>query len=77
MRPMAELDRVRERIAYLKWQGIMVLTGLSLFGWLITSADDAPFSRIALALFGVVALTSGILLLHRLIDRRIEKLGNL
>ena len=78
MRPVAELDRVRERIAYLKyWQGIMVVTGLSLFGWLITSADDAPFSRIALALVGIVALTSGILLLHRLIDRRIEKLGNL
>jgi hypothetical protein len=75
---MAELDRVRERIAYLKyWQGIMMVTAISLFGWLITSAEDAPFSRVVLAVIGIVTLTSGILVLHRRIESRIDELGNL
>ena len=78
VRAMAELDRVREQIAYFKyWQGIMMVTAISLFGWLITAAEDAPFSRVVLALIGVVALTSGILVLHRRIERRIDRLGNL
>ena len=35
---MAELDRVREKIAYLKyWQGFMVVTAISVFGWLLTA----------------------------------------
>jgi len=39
---MSELDRIKEQIAYLKyWQGVMVVTDISLVGWLITSADSA------------------------------------
>jgi hypothetical protein len=48
---MAELDRVRERIAYLKlWQGIMVVTDISLVGWLITAGGEAPLKTFALRL---------------------------
>ena len=78
MRAMAELDRVREQIAYLKyWQGIMVVTGISLLGWLMSAVEDAPFSRVMLAVVGVFALTSGVLVVHRHIKRRIDELGHL
>ena len=33
---MSELDRLKEQLAYLKfWQGIMVITDISLVGWLL------------------------------------------
>jgi len=73
---MPELDRVREKIAYLKfWQGIMVVTDISLLGWLLTTADSS--NRVVLAVVGVVSLTLGILALHRQIDRRIDQTGRL
>jgi len=75
---MAELDRVREKIAYLKyWQGFMVVTAISVFGWLMTAADAAPVHIFVLAWAGVIALTLGILALHRQIDRFIDDVGRL
>ena len=39
---MSELDRLKEQLAYLKfWQGIMVVTDISLVGWLVSTADGA------------------------------------
>ena len=74
---VAELDRVREQIAYLKyWQGIMVVTDISLIGWLVTVANPSV-GIFALAFGGAIALTCGIYALHRLIDRRIDELGPL
>jgi 4-hydroxybenzoate polyprenyltransferase len=74
---MSELDRVREQIAYLKyWQGIMVVTDISLIGWLMT-VPGPQVGIFALAFGGAIALTCGIYLLHRLIDRRIDELGRL
>ena len=75
---MAALDRVREKISYLKyWQGIMVVTDISVIGWLITAADNAPIRIFVLAFGGAIALTLGVLALHRRIDRRIDELGRL
>ncbi len=35
---MSELDHLKEQVAYLKfWQGIVVVTDISLAGWLISS----------------------------------------
>ena len=74
---MTELDRVREQIAYLKlWQGIMIVTDISLIGWLIT-AEDTEIKIFALAFGAAIALTCGIYAIHRLIDRRIDELGRL
>ena len=74
---MTELDRVREQIAYLKlWQGIMIVTDISLIGWLIT-AEDTEVKIFALAFGAAIALTCGIYAIHRLIDRRIDELGRL
>jgi hypothetical protein len=75
---MSELDRLKEQVAYLKfWQGIMVVTDISLVGWLVSTADGALPLTIALAIVGVVLLTFGIIMLHRQIERRIDHIGRL
>ena len=75
---MSELDRIKEQIAYLKyWQGIMVVTDITLVGWLLTVGDSASLLIFSLAIAGVIALTLGIVRLHRQIERRIERIGSL
>ena len=75
---MPELDRLKEQLAYLKfWQGIMVITDISLVGWLVSTADSAAASLRFYAIVGVVLLTLGIVLLHRQIERRIDQIGKL
>lgn len=75
---MSELDRLKEQVAYLKfWQGIMVVTDISLVGWLVSTADGARPLTVALAIVGVFLLTFGIVMLHRQIERRIDHIGKL
>ena len=75
---MAELDRVKEQIAYLKyWQGFMIVTNISVFGWLISVADNPPMPNFVFAMLGVIALTFGIVMLHQRIDNRIDRAGEL
>ncbi len=75
---MPELDVVKEQIAYLKvWLGIMVVTDLSLFGWLITNADSASTPMIAYCVTAIVAVTIGIGMLHRRIGLHIRSLRDL
>lgn len=75
---MSELDVIKEQIAYLKvWLGIMVVTDLSLFGWLITNAGQAPLSIMLACIIAIVAITCAIVLLHRRIERQIEGLRSL
>ena len=75
---MSELDRLREQIAYLKfWQGIVVVTDISLAGWLISASDTAALLTFALAVAGVVLLSLGIVILHRQIERRIDQIGRI
>ena len=75
---MSELDRIKEQLAYLKfWQGIVVVTDISLAGWLISASDTAARLTNILAVAGVVLLSLGIVVLHRQIERRIEQIGRL
>jgi len=75
---MSELDVAKEKIAYLKvWLGILVITDISTFGWLITNVATAPALLLWAAVIAVVALTSGIFLVHRRIDRHIQSLRQL
>lgn len=75
---MSELDVAREQIAYLKvWLGILVVTDISTFGWLISSLGAATAILLWAAVITVVALTAGILLLHQRIQRHIESLRGL
>ena len=75
---MSELDRLKEQIAYLKfWQGIVVVTDISLAGWLISASNTAALLTVVLAIAGVVLLSVGIVVLHRQIERRIYQIGRI
>ena len=72
---MRELDYLKEKLAYYKfWQGIVVVTDISLTGWTLSSVDEGPRVRVLLALLGIMLLTSGALLLHRRIADYIEQI---
>ena len=75
---MSELDVAKEQIAYLKfWLGILVVTDISLFGWLLSNVGSANLPPVLGSCFAVVAITVGIVLLHRRIERHIERLREL
>ena len=75
---MSELDVAKEQIAYLKfWLGIMVVTNISLFGWLISNASTANGGLLAAGCVAVVVVTAGIAMLHRRIERQIQDLRGL
>ena len=73
-----ELDHLKEQVSYLKfWQGIVVVTDISLGGWLISASDTAAPLTFVLAVAGVVLLSLGIVVLHRQVERRIDQIGKL
>lgn len=75
---MPRLDRIKEELAYFKfWLGIVVVTDIGLVGWLLVAVDEADRLRIVLAALGIVLLSSAVVLLHREIDRRMERIGKL
>lgn len=75
---MSELDVAKEQIAYLKfWLGILVVTDISLFGWLLSNATSVGLRMMLGGCFAAVAFTLGILFLHRRIERQIQSLREL
>ena len=75
---MSELDVAKEQIAYLKfWLGILVVTDISLFGWLLSNATNADLRLVLGGSLAVVVFTLGIMLLHRRIERQIRSLREL
>lgn len=75
---MSDLDIAKEKIAYLKvWLGILLVTDISTFGWLVSNVNSATTLLPWAAVIVVVALSIGILLLHRRIDRHIQSLKEL
>lgn len=75
---MSELDRLKEQLVYLRfWLGIMVVTDISLVGWLASTVDTATPTLLSFAIVGIVVLSLGIFLIHRQIERRIEHIGRL
>lgn len=75
---MPELDRLKEEVAYLKfWQGVAVVTLVSLAGWLVTSGGNADALPFALAVGGVISLGAAVFVLGRHIRQRIEAIGKL
>jgi hypothetical protein len=75
---MSELDHLREEVAYLKfWLGIVVVTDISLAGWLISSSGTAATYTVFFAVAGLILLSAGIVLLHRRIELRIAKVREL
>jgi hypothetical protein len=75
---MSELDRLKEQLVYLRfWLGIMVVTGITLVGWLISTPTSASPTLWSIGAFGAALLGVGIFLVHRQIERRIDQVGKL
>ena len=75
---MSKLDKAKERIAYLKfWLGVMVVTDISLVGWLVSRAVSAPVHRVLGALVSVAVITTSGFAVHHRVERLIEELEEL
>ena len=75
---MSKLDVAKEEIGYLKlWLGIAVITDISLFSWLVTSANRARIVLVVAASIAVVLLGVFVVSLHNRIARRIRDLEDL
>ena len=75
---MSELERLKERLVYLRlWLGIVVVAEISLIGWIASAVDSASTRLLLLASVTAILLGLGIYLLHRHIERRIDEIGRL
>jgi hypothetical protein len=75
---VSELDRLKEQLVYLRfWLGIMVVTEITVVGWLISTPNTADPVLWSFAAVGAVLLGFGIFIAHRQIKRRIDQIGKL
>ena len=75
---VSKLDRTKEQIAYLRfWLGVMVVTDISLVGWLVSSTGSALTHRVVGALAAVVVITASGFIVHRRVERLIDTLEEL
>ena len=75
---MSEIDRLKEQLVYLRfWLGIMVVTEITLVGWLISTPIAANPALWSIGTFGAIVLGAGIYLVHREVERRIDQIGKL
>ena len=59
------------------WLGVLVVTDISLFGWLISNASGTTVRLLVSGCLAVIAITVGIALLHRRIEQHIQELRGL
>ena len=75
---MSETDFTKEQIAYLKvWLGILVVSDISLIGWLASNIASSSTILIVTVVIAAIAVTAGVVLLHKRIEQRIESLRGL
>ena len=75
---MSQLDVLKEKIAYLKlWLGIIVVTDLSLVGWLLGNYTVANWALIAGDMAAIFVISFGVYVLHKRIEKEIERLKEL
>lgn len=75
---MFQLDVVKETIVYLKfWLGILVVSDITLVGWLLTNAGVASNFKTLGAILGTAAITSAALIVHKRIENMIPTLKEL
>lgn len=75
---MSELDGLREDLAYLKlWLGIMIVTSISLVGWLLSNFGSAHTLLLLGGIIVLICLCSGCLALHRRILEKIQEVRRL
>jgi len=75
---MSQLDVLKEKIAYLKlWLGIIVVTDISLVGWLLGNYTVASGALIVGDVVAISVVSYGIYVLHKRIEKEIERLKEL
>ena len=75
---MSQIDIVKETIAYLKfWLGVMVVSDISLVGWLLTKAGVASDLKTYGAIIGIAIITISALFVHKRIEYLISTLKEL
>lgn len=75
---MPELDGLKEEATYLKlWIGIMVVTGISLIGWLLRNFGTASWLLFGCGIFGLLAISFGCFSLHWRIESKIDAIRRL
>jgi len=75
---MSEADVLKEKIAYLKlWLGIMVVTDISMVGWLLANYTVANWALIVGDVIAILVMLFGIYGLHKRIEKEIERLKEL
>jgi hypothetical protein len=75
---MPELDALKEELNYLRlWLGMTAVADISLIGWTASALETASGRLLSAAIVVIMVLGSGILLFHRMIDRRIGQIRSL
>ena len=75
---MSKLDGLKEELAYLKlWLGIMIVTGISLIGWLLTSMNAASWLLLLGGFIALFSIAVGCTTLHRQIEKKITEISEL
>ena len=75
---MSQLDVVKEQIGYLKlWIGVLIVTDISMFGWLATNFGRATELLLDGAVVTMISLVVSIFDIHRRIGRHIRSLKSL
>ncbi len=75
---MTASDKAKEKVAYLKlWLGILIITTLSLISWLVSKYETAKSALVFLDITAIFVLLISIVLLHRNINKHINKLKDL
>ena len=78
MKGMSKLDGLKEELAYLKlWLGIMIVTGISLIGWLLTSIHSASWVLLLGGFVTLALIAVGCTALHRQIEVKIKEVSEL
>ncbi len=75
---MSELDIVKETIAYLKfWLGVLVVSDISLVGWLLSNAGIASELKTYGAVIGIGIINVSAFIMHKRIEYMISSLKEL
>ncbi len=75
---MSQIDIVKETIAYLKfWLGVMVISDITLVGWLLSNAGKSSDLKTYGAIIGIAIITISALFVHKRIEHLISTLKEL
>jgi hypothetical protein len=75
---MADIDEVKEDIGYMKvWLGIIVVTNISLMGWLLSNYETSSMIKIISDIIAIIVLLISIVKIDRNIKIKIKSLKDL